>query len=103
MTAVKKRRKKLPNWLDRLLLLLTATVLVAVGTVLGYYGLIPTDSSPAPKWARGHTHYRFVSENPILMWAGKLAVLALFAYAITFFISQRWPKHDRREDKWNQD
>lgn len=74
-------------------------LLVAIGTVLGHYGFTFPSRSRSHL---GHTHYRFISENPFLVWAGRLAILALFAYAITFFISHRWLKREQPENTWNE-
>jgi hypothetical protein len=69
-------------------------LIAAITIALFLFGMMALDIAadfPALGGGRGyhpHTRFRFVSENIYFAWLGRLALTALFAYAIQFFGSK---------------
>jgi len=97
-------KPRLPRWADQLLLLLSGVAVVGAMTAFAIF-VPPVDSERLPQWWRDLPRYRFWSESPILVWLGRIVILAPFAYAIQFFGTKLWrlirARSERDTPNWN--
>jgi hypothetical protein len=81
---------RVPRWLDVILLFVCGILLVAIVTAIAL--ALPSEGSQAPKWARANSSYVFLTQNPVMVWLGRIALTALAAYALQFYVLKAWSR-----------